>query len=598
MPEDRHESYQLQTASGKWPGALPLQKGHVTIGGKTYPTVKMPDGSVWMAKNLELTWEGLTTLTDYSDSSTDASCAYWEFDQENYGDRGLFYNCRAFNYIHDNIGTIAPGWKLPSETDVLKVLRYAMDSENVFGFNLNVFGYGKLNTEEDNGWYVGNPGVTIDLKAYILQHYYTSIGNTIYYCFVAETEEGRAGPYFGYRPQSDNDHMPIRLLMSDPSLFVPDTTENKNARTEYTKYWSPQIVLEFSESDFDPRDNGLLNTNFSTYSWNKVSDSPNRWMVTVRSRKGVISADDPQYGLAKLFTAGDGSSINGRLTSAYMGTCTCKIVGFGNLNNLESFDRFATNCTSLTEIPTELSGSGYLSNVSQMFAGCTNVESGALDLYNYLKDSPTITNHADTFKNCGLNSQSGLAELEQIPLSWGGLLTPPSTTMTCTRQGSSSPYYLWECGSTAPDWSTLPELSVFTSSSVSKYSGVNMRRTTTGWQHNGFSTSGVPAYYRIAFFQIVSASQNDLTWVLTTTGYNGMLTDTQTQGDMPGTLSFDTYGVTNLAYGTFDSTQPVYFGFLVTNASPETWGGLTDAYGLQGNNFFVDPLELKWFIGE
>jgi hypothetical protein len=67
---------------------------------------------------------------------------------------------------------------------------------------------------------------------------------------------------------------------------------------------------------------------------------------------------------------------------------------------------------------------------------------------------------------------------------------------------------------------------------------------------------------------------------------------------MPGTLSFDTYGVTNLAYGTYDSTQPVYFGFLVTNASPETWGGLTDAYGLQGNNFFVDPLELKWFIGE
>jgi hypothetical protein len=35
--------------------------------------------------------------------------------------------------------------------------------------------------------------------------------------------------------------------------------------------------------------------------------------------------------------------------------------------------------------------------------------------------------------------------------------------------------------------------------------------------------------------------------------------------------------------------------FLVTNAAPENWAGLTDAYGLQGNNFFKSGVGLQWF---
>lgn len=61
-------------------------------------------------------------------------------------------------------------------------------------------------------------------------------------------------------------------------------------------------------------------------------------------------------------------------------------------------------------------------DMTNMFAGCYNVASGALDLYNSVKDNHTGA-HFHTFYNCGGNTVSGAAELVQIPTSWGGLAT-------------------------------------------------------------------------------------------------------------------------------------------------------------------------------
>lgn len=595
MPADRSESYPLQTSPGKWVGASPVQKGHVTIGGKVYPVVKLPNGKVWMAQNLELTWNGLTTLTDYSDSYTSNSCAYWEFDQTTYGDRGLFYNAPARYYLQTNVSTLCPGWHVPTTEELYTDMAYALSSTDIFEFALDVYGFGRLYTLEDKGWYDSNPGSGIDSKAYLLQSTYSS-GTYCYYYYVSESSSGLSGPYSGNRTNKYNIHMPIRLVMNDPSQFVPDTTEDKNVSTVYTKYWHPQIILEFSESDFDPTQHVLISSGtFSNYKWTKVSDSPNRWMLDVASRKNVISSEDPQYGLATLFTNKSSSDLYGRLTPSNMGTCTCKFVGFNTLDNIETMDRFCCNGSSLTELPTSIPFGNYITNVSQMFYGCRNVTTGALALYNYLKDIPTITTHAETFKNCGADTQTGLAELQQIPLSWGGMLMPASTTMGCARVESSNPKIKWSCGSTAPDWSTEPELYVFTQASVSDYAGVNMRKTMIQNIQNGLATSGAATYYRVAFVQFASGTSGSITWVLTTTGYNGTLSASQSAGDMPGTLSYDNFGVTDKHYGTYDSNKTVYMAFLVTNATPENWGGLTDAYGLQGNNFFKSGVNLQWF---
>ena len=60
--------------------------------------------------------------------------------------------------------------------------------------------------------------------------------------------------------------------------------------------------------------------------------------------------------------------------------------------------------------------------VSCLFKDCWRVEGGALAAYQYLSTFPFITalaeRHSETFKNCGTNNPTGIAELAQIPASW------------------------------------------------------------------------------------------------------------------------------------------------------------------------------------
>jgi hypothetical protein len=56
-----------------------------------------------------------------------------------------------------------------------------------------------------------------------------------------------------------------------------------------------------------------------------------------------------------------------------------------------------------------------------MFRDCLNVQSGALALYQQASTQTTPpSDHSYTFTNCGKNTQTGAAELAQIPSSWGG----------------------------------------------------------------------------------------------------------------------------------------------------------------------------------
>ena len=77
-------------------------------------------------------------------------------------------------------------------------------------------------------------------------------------------------------------------------------------------------------------------------------------------------------------------------------------------------------CTGLTKI-----NHIHLPNVGacgHLFKDCVNVESGALKLYQELSTlGMEINDYYDCFKNCGINTPTGLAELQQIPQSWGGL---------------------------------------------------------------------------------------------------------------------------------------------------------------------------------
>lgn len=93
---------------------------------------------------------------------------------------------------------------------------------------------------------------------------------------------------------------------------------------------------------------------------------------------------------------------------------TVPLFDTSNVTNMGyMFDR----CTSLTSIP--LFNTSKATTMTYMFDKCTNVQSGALALYQQASTQTTPpSSHVKTFYNCGSNTTTGAAELEQIPSDW------------------------------------------------------------------------------------------------------------------------------------------------------------------------------------
>ena len=101
-----------------------------------------------------------------------------------------------------------------------------------------------------------------------------------------------------------------------------------------------------------------------------------------------------------------------------------------NMEEVPNFDyKKVTNMQSFFENNIAIREIGTIdipavTNVVWMFRNCVNVERGALDLHGILVEKPELSqssSYQNCFENCGKNTESGLAELQQIPASWGGL---------------------------------------------------------------------------------------------------------------------------------------------------------------------------------
>jgi surface protein len=91
-------------------------------------------------------------------------------------------------------------------------------------------------------------------------------------------------------------------------------------------------------------------------------------------------------------------------------------------SKVTKFDDFFSNNIDITEIP-DMNIEANVTKCNNMFINCKNVQTGAKALYDKLSVKSSITNHTDAFKNCGSNTETGRAELAQIPTSWGGELS-------------------------------------------------------------------------------------------------------------------------------------------------------------------------------
>lgn len=91
--------------------------------------------------------------------------------------------------------------------------------------------------------------------------------------------------------------------------------------------------------------------------------------------------------------------------------------------NMKNFALMYENCSSL-KIINEMDFTSATS-VWGMFRGCVNAEEGISATYNIMKNNPRISAaqsynnpHAECFRNCGINSPHGSAELALIPTGW------------------------------------------------------------------------------------------------------------------------------------------------------------------------------------
>lgn len=356
----------------------------------------------------------------------------------------------------------------------------------------------------------------------------------------------------------------------------------------------PYLLIEFDDASYTPAISLLYTAYRNSCTWSRVSSSSNVWKLEIHS--WMAPQQTSNWGVDFLFCAN---------VSQYAGTLTmpCKLVGSGNFDveldgtHCLSMDRMFSNCTGLTYI--EPIHCTTVQNVGGMLSGCTNVEEGALAQYNWFSTyAVNINNHSGTFTNCGADTASGLDDLNQIPVGWGGNLVPASTLMSSSRTNAFGTYTTWEITGNKPDWTNIVGLYLFTEASISTYAGVSMNRTRIA-KRNGLDTgTGNALYFYPAFAQYTGTTSSNrvINWVATTDTPNGSLTTSQGNTDMPGTLDYSTYGSITREYGTYDSSASVYFLFLVTNVPIAEWQGLSDKYGVLYNSNFKEDGGFRYFF--
>mgnify|MGYP006932842355 CR=1 FL=1 len=332
-------------------------------------------------------------------------------------------------------------------------------------------------------------------------------------------------------------------------------------------------------------------------SWYSTSDPHVWYVITPLYTKGAGGNDD-SLGIGRLFC---GDSDAGLLLASAVGTCQVTSIE-GDYDKIETLDRLFQKCTAITSISKtgfydKFLTSTNLINVNSICNDCTNITDGSsLNGYNVLSQVSSIMTHASTFTNA-----DSTANLDQIPVGWGGNMIPASTPMTSSRVAySGSNYTGWRITGDNPDWNNIIDVFILTTASVSTYAGVSMNRSRIPNTLNGLKTAtGNALYFYPAFVQcskIPGQSGNSVSWLVATENPNGSLTASQGNTDMAGTLDFSTYGPFMYEYGTYDSTKDVYFVFLVTNTPIDSsWAGLSAPMAFLYNTNFKADAGLRWF---
>ena len=114
----------------------------------------------------------------------------------------------------------------------------------------------------------------------------------------------------------------------------------------------------------------------------------------------------------------DGNTSNVTNMESMFDSCTSLTsVSLLDTSNVTNMNLMFLNCYSLTTVP--LFDTSSVTSISNMLYNCVKVQYGALALYQQASTQANPpSNHYATFRNCGSNTETGAAELAQIPSDW------------------------------------------------------------------------------------------------------------------------------------------------------------------------------------
>lgn len=337
-----------------------------------------------------------------------------------------------------------------------------------------------------------------------------------------------------------------------------------NGHVAYNIDVTPYMIFQMDNTAQAPSKGASATSSIFYQYWENLGNG--KWKYT-RKPHVAMNLGDTRSGWASEFGFGQDTGTRENFITA-----NCSIIEYGNFDRpeMQNFQIMFSGATIHDSILLEFPNAA---NVAGMFKDCGNMNSFASAQYNYFKDMIGIDMHTECFKGCGSATTAGLAELNVIPVGWGGLMVPPSTLMTTQNSANknNANTYWWRLLTNYPSFGSLSGLlHIFTQASVTQYTGVSMNRSRIFSTKNSLATAtGNTLYFYPVFLQastISSSGISGITWIVAPSSPHGTLPAATASTDMAGTLDDSVYGPLNLSYGTYDSTKDTYFAFLVTNS--------------------------------
>jgi hypothetical protein len=146
----------------------------------------------------------------------------------------------------------------------------------------------------------------------------------------------------------------------------------------------------------------------------QISQSPNIWDFNYNSNNW----NNVFYFVNNLtdVLGGNTKNVSSMHSMFYRCSSLTSLILFDTSEVTDAYSMFEF-CTNLPYVP--LLNTTKLKDMNSMFKDCPYVSGGILNLYNQLiaqQNPPTY--HSFAFKNCGISSQAGSAELAQIRSDW------------------------------------------------------------------------------------------------------------------------------------------------------------------------------------